>query len=80
MVFVNPELQLRDTESAIITKLIELLTQLRGFKFMTTLVLAIKKIEGNDKAKYGSFYSTIFCKIYLEFTRYHWKSWFEMKV
>ena len=35
----NPELQLKDTESAIKSKLIELLSQLRGFKFVTTLVL-----------------------------------------
>ena len=24
--------------------------------------------------------ATIFCKIYLEFSRFHWKSWFEVKV
>ena len=41
----NPELQLKDDESAIKSKLIELLTKLRGFKFVTTLVLVIKKIE-----------------------------------
>ena len=41
----NPELQLKDNESAIDSKLIELLTKLRGFKFVTTLVLVIKKIE-----------------------------------
>ena len=41
----NPELQLKDNESAIKSKLIELLTKLRGFKFVTTLVLVIKKIE-----------------------------------
>ena len=32
----NPELQLRYTESAIRSKLIELLTQLKGFGFVTT--------------------------------------------
>ena len=32
----NPELQLKDTESAIKIKLTELLTQLQGFKFMRT--------------------------------------------
>ena len=37
----NPELQLNDTEFAIKTKLIELLTGLRGFKFMITLVLRV---------------------------------------
>ena len=35
----KPERQLKDTESAIKSKLAELLTQLKGFKFMTTLVL-----------------------------------------
>ena len=34
----NPELQLKDTESAIKSKLIELLTQLKGLKFVTVLV------------------------------------------
>ena len=35
----NPELQLKDTESAIKSKL----TELRGFRFVTTLVLVCKK-------------------------------------
>ena len=39
----NPELQLKDAEFAIKIKLIELLTQLKGFKFLTTLVLVFKK-------------------------------------
>ena len=54
----NPELQLKDTESAIKGKLIELLSQLRGFKFVTTLVLVFKKIESKDKTKYDNFYSS----------------------
>ena len=33
------------------------MTQLRGFKFLTTLVLAFKKIESKDKINYGNFYS-----------------------
>ena len=45
----NPKLQLRDTESAIKSKLIELLSQLRGVKFVTTLVLVFKNIEIKDK-------------------------------
>ena len=45
----NPELQLKDTKFAIKSKLIELLTQLKGFKFVTTLVLVFKKIESDDK-------------------------------
>ena len=43
--FFNSELQLKDTESAIKSKLIELLTQLKGFKFVTALVLVFKKIK-----------------------------------
>ena len=54
----NPELQLKDSESAIKSKLIELLTQLKGFKFVTTLVLVFKKIESEDKAKHDTFYSS----------------------
>ena len=40
----NHELQLRDTESSIKNKLIDLLSELRGFKFATTL-----KIESDDE-------------------------------
>ena len=40
----NPELQLKDNESAIKSKLIQLLTQLKGFKFVATLFLVFKKI------------------------------------
>ena len=36
--YFNPELQLKDTESSIKSKLIDLMTQLKGFKFVTTLV------------------------------------------
>ena len=32
------------------------MSELRGFKFMTTLVLEFKKIESDDKAKYSNFY------------------------
>ena len=41
----NPELQLKDTESAITSKLIELLTQLKAFKFVTTSVLVFKELD-----------------------------------
>ena len=54
----NAELQLKDTESAIESKLIESLTQLKSFKFVTTLVLVFKKIESEDKTKYDNFYSS----------------------
>ena len=53
----NFELQIKDTESAIKNKLIDLLTQLKGFNFVTTLVLVFKNIESDDKIKYGNFYS-----------------------
>ena len=39
----NPELQLKDTKSAVKSKLTELLTWLKGFKFVATLVLVFKK-------------------------------------
>ena len=34
------------------------MTQLKGFKFVTTLVLVFKKIESEDKTKYNNFYSS----------------------
>ena len=52
----NPELQLKDTESEIKSKLMDLLTPLKVFKFMTTLLLELKKIESDDKTKYYKFY------------------------
>ena len=36
----------------------DLLTQLIDFKFVATSVLALKKIECEDKAKYDTFYSS----------------------
>ena len=47
----NPELQLKDTEPAIKDKFKKL------FKFVTTLVVMLKKIESEDKTKYTTFYS-----------------------
>ena len=35
--------------------LIDLSTQLKGFKFVTKLVLAFKKLERKDKTKYDTF-------------------------
>ena len=49
----NPELQLKGIESAIKSKLIELLTQLKGFKFVTAV---FEKIEIKDKALFDNFY------------------------
>ena len=56
--YFNPELKLKDTESSIRAKLIELLSQLKVFKFVTTIVLAFRKIESKDKAKYDNFNSS----------------------
>ena len=57
--YLNAELQLKDTESAIKSKLIELLIQLRVFKFVTAFVLVFKKIEKIVKrAKFDNFYSS----------------------
>ena len=54
----NPELQFKDTECANKSKLIQLLSQLRGFRFVKTLVLVFKKIKSKDKTKYDNFYSS----------------------
>ena len=45
------ELQGKDTEYAIRNKLLDLLTQLKRFKFVITLVLEFKKREIDDKNK-----------------------------
>ena len=45
----NPELQLKDTESAIKNKIPDLLTELKDFEFVTVLVLEIQKIESDGK-------------------------------
>ena len=52
----NPELQLKDTKPAIKRKLIELLTQAKGYEFVVTLVSVLKKIENQDILKYNTFY------------------------
>ena len=53
----NPALQLNDTESTIKNKQIDLVSELRGFEFVTALVLEFKKIESGDETKYNSFCS-----------------------
>ena len=55
--YFNPDLLLKDTESVIKSKLIELLTILKDFEFVATLFLELKKIESEDKTKYDTFYS-----------------------
>ena len=52
----NTELEIKDTESATKSKLINFLTQSIGFKFVAILVLLFKKIESENKTKYDTFY------------------------
>ena len=52
----NSELELKDVESAIKNKLIDLLSELENFKFVTKLVLEFKKIQSDDKTLYSIFY------------------------
>ena len=54
---INLEQQLKDTESATERKLKQLLSELRGFKLVTTPALVLKNIESEDKTKYDTFYS-----------------------
>ena len=44
-------------KSAIKSKLAELLSELRSFRFVATLVLLFKKKESKDKTTYDNFYS-----------------------
>ena len=37
--------------------MIDWLTQLEGFKFVTTLALVFEKVKSEDKAKYDTFFS-----------------------
>ena len=52
----NLELQLKEFEFAVKNKLINFLTKLKGFKFVTALVLEFKKIKCDDKTKCDTFY------------------------
>ena len=52
----NPELQRKSTEFAIKSKLRKLLPKSRGFKFVASLVIELKKIEIDDVAKNYIFY------------------------
>ena len=44
-------------KSAVENKLINLLSNLRGFNIVTSLVLEFKKVGNNDEAKFTTFYS-----------------------
>ena len=48
LIYLNAEC---DTESAIKSKLIDLFSELIGFKFVATLVLVFKKVDSRDKIK-----------------------------
>ena len=48
----NPELQLKNNESAIKNELIDLVAELKGFRFVKTLVLEFKKIDSDNITKY----------------------------
>ena len=48
----NHELQLKYTEYAIREELIDLLSELEGFKIVKILALEFTKMETNDKTKY----------------------------
>ena len=52
----NHKLQLEDTESTIRNKLKDLLSELKGLKFVTTLALEFKKIESDKETKYSTFF------------------------
>ena len=53
----NPELHIEYAEPGIRNKLIHLLTELKGFKFVMTLVIEFKKTESNDATKHTTLYS-----------------------
>ena len=55
--YFNHQLQFKDTEHAIRNNLIDLLTELKGFKFVKILVSKFKKVENCDQTKYSIFYS-----------------------
>ena len=50
-------IRVKDTESAIRTKVIDLLSELKDLKFVFRLVKEFKKIEIDYKIKYINFYS-----------------------
>ena len=58
LINLNSELQLKDTEFAIRPKLIDLLTKLKGFKIVRTLIIELKKItvmqQNNSITQYSN--------------------------
>ena len=55
----NPDLQLKETKLAIQIKIIDLLCEIREFKFVPTLVLKFKKIDSDDETKFSTVYSNL---------------------
>ena len=51
----NHELQLKNNESAIKNERIDLVAELKHFKFVTTLVSEFKRIESDNITKYTPF-------------------------
>ena len=60
----NPELQVKNSESVIKNKLIDLLTELKGFKFVTIIVF--NKIKSDDKPKYETVYSHLKAEVIIK--------------
>ena len=58
LIKLNSELQLKNTEFAIRPKLIDLLTKLKGFKIVRTLIIELKKItvmqQNNSITQYSN--------------------------
>ena len=52
----NDKLQIKDTKSVIRNTLKDLLSKLKVFKFVKTLVLEFKNKERDDETKYSTFY------------------------
>ena len=59
LLIFNPELQLKETKLAIQNKIIDLLCEIREFKFVPTLVLKFKKIDSDDETKFSTVYSNL---------------------
>ena len=58
-VFLNsfsPYIRFINTESEIRNKLLNLLTELKGFNFVTTLVIGFERMGNYNETKYDTFY------------------------
>ena len=70
------------TGSALLGQIWSKLSYLQFFLFPIRNALFLENLVQNVKvvSLRLNLLATIFCKIYLEFSRFHWKSWFEVKV